>query len=110
MAKTTYRDLFGGTGEVTVLDLLAAPTRGAFSAALSCTLQAGGRVGAHQQQRDDELVICIGGDGWAEVDGVRFEMAPNLPAVWLPFGALLTLNAGAAPMHYLILKALRSPS
>ena len=107
MNRAAYEGLFGGSGQVVVRDALGPTPRGHFTAALRCELAADGQVGAHTQQADDELVVCVGGAGWASVDGTRHEMSPDQPAVWVPHGSVLSLGAGSAPMRYLIIKAAR---
>ena len=54
--------LFGGTGEVRVVDLLGASSAPApFAAALACELAPGASVGAHVQAEYAEVVIFVEG-------------------------------------------------
>jgi len=99
------RGLFGGSGEVQVWDLLAGRAAPPFEAALWCELEAGGSVGAHQQQEHPELVVCVWGRGEAWVGEARHPLAPGA-CVFLPLGARLRLSAAEeGPLGYLILKA-----
>ena len=97
--------LFGGQGAVFVWDLLPGPLE-PFSAVLACELEPGGSVGKHSQQRDPEIVICIEGDGVAEVSGTEHLLRPGA-AVQLPYGETLALrnNSAERPLRYLIIKA-----
>lgn len=98
-------DLFGGTGTVHIWDLLAGRPAPPFSAALWCELEPGGIVGAHQQQRDPEIVICLAGTGRALVNDRPQDLAPGA-LVHLPLGSVLRLeNSGDEPLRYLIIKA-----
>jgi len=102
---TSRRDLFGGHGEVTVTDCLQGRARPPFTAALQCTLEAGGTVGPHQQAHCPELVYVIDGSGEATVDGVAHPLQPG-SLVYLPLGSVLALAShGDAPLRYLIVKA-----
>jgi len=97
-------DLFGGTGTVTMWNILK-QTQDPFSAALWCELEAGGVVGAHVQQRDPELVICLSGQGAATVNGNIHKLSTG-ELVSLPLGAVLSIrNEGEEPLKYLIIKA-----
>jgi len=99
------RDLFGGTGEVRIADLLSPCPLAGFAAILDCSLEPGGRVGTHLQQEYAEAVVFTAGHGTVEVDGVAREVAAG-DVVSLPLGATLALfNAGVAPLRYVILKA-----
>jgi quercetin dioxygenase-like cupin family protein len=99
-------DLFGGTGEVSVWDLLAGRVAAPFGAVLACELAPGGSVGRHRQQELPEVVIGLEGDGEATVDG---EVAPLGPGdvVHLRLGAVLSIHNRSAerPLRYLIVKA-----
>lgn len=98
-------DLFGGTGEVRIADLLSQSHLTGFAAILDCTLAVGGRVGTHVQQDHAEAVVFTAGQGMVEVDGVPRAVAAG-DVVSLPLGATLALsNAGDAPLRYVILKA-----
>lgn len=100
-------DLFGGQGTVQIWDLLAGRGAPPFSAALWCELDGRGVVGAHRQQRDPEVVICVEGCGEAQVDGVPHPLAPGA-LVYLPHGSTLRLeNQSDTPLRYLIIKAQR---
>lgn len=99
------RDLFGGTGEVLVRDLLAGAPFGGFTAVLACELAPGASVGAHLQPDWSEVVVVTGGRGTIAVDGVAEAAAPG-DVVLLPRGATLALaNDGDVPLTYVILKA-----
>jgi quercetin dioxygenase-like cupin family protein len=102
--------LFGGAGAVYVWDLLPDPIA-PFSAVLACELEPGGSVGRHSQQRDPEIVICIAGEGVAEVSGNEHPLAPGA-TVSLPFGEPLALRNDSAdePLRYLIIKAQLPPT
>ena len=98
-------DLFGGTGEVRIADLLSPCPLTGFAAILDCTLAPGASVGVHVQQDHDEAVGFTGGQGLVGVDGVPRQVTAG-DVVSLPLGATLALsNAGAAPLRYVILKA-----
>ncbi|MBM74464.1 MAG: hypothetical protein CMK59_03615 [Proteobacteria bacterium] len=97
-------DLFGGTGTVTIWNILNTVQQ-PFSAALWCELEAGGFVGPHLQQRDPEMVICLSGEGTATVNKIPHELRAGT-LVGLPLGAVLSIrNDGAEPLTYLIIKA-----
>jgi quercetin dioxygenase-like cupin family protein len=97
--------LFGGRGSVLVWDLLRGRTADPFSAVLACELEPRGSVGAHVQQRDPEIVLCLAGRGVAEVDGAPHPLAPGA-LVHLPLGKTLALrNESDEPLFYLIVKA-----
>jgi quercetin dioxygenase-like cupin family protein len=100
------RDLFGGRGTVEVWDLLGRAHASPFSAVLWCRLEAGGRVGAHRQQADPEIVIGVEGDGRAVVNGESKPLGPH-SVVHLPRGAVLEIEnlSGDTPLSYLIVKA-----
>jgi quercetin dioxygenase-like cupin family protein len=98
--------LFGGTGSVTVSDLLGPRAAPPFSAVLFCELDPGGSVGSHQQQRDPELVLGLEGKGEASVQGSPAPLEPG-SVVYVPFGATLSLRnlSPDEPLRYLIIKA-----
>ncbi|MCA9704877.1 MAG: cupin domain-containing protein [Myxococcales bacterium] len=100
------RDLFGGHGEVLVWNLLGRRVTRPFTAVLSCVLEAGGHVGRHKQQRDDEIVVGLTGYGEARVDGEAQPFGPGA-VVYLPFGSSLELvnEAPDQELRYLIIKA-----
>ncbi len=97
--------LFGGRGAVRVWDLLGGRAAEPFSAVLACELEPGGSVGAHVQQRDPEIVVCVAGDGVAEVDGAPHPLGPGA-VVHLPFGKTLAIanRSAAEPLFYFIIK------
>lgn len=99
-------NMFGGTGQVLVWDLLGRTPAPPFTAVLSCELAEGGRVGRHVQQRDSEIVIGISGCGEAKVDDRTVQFGPGA-VVFLPFGSRLELvnERTDAPLCYLIVKA-----
>ena len=97
-------DLFGGTGTVTIWNILK-QAQEPFSAALWCELEIGGFVGPHVQQRDPEMVICLAGQGTAKVNGTPYKLVTG-ELVSLPLGATLSIrNEGEEPLKYLIIKA-----
>jgi quercetin dioxygenase-like cupin family protein len=98
--------LFGGTGNVKVTDLIGPRATPPFSAVLFCELDPGGSVGAHQQQRDPELVLGIDGIGEATVAGNAEPLEPG-STIYVPFGATLSLKnlSPSEPLRYLIIKA-----
>jgi uncharacterized cupin superfamily protein len=100
-----HTDLFGGRGQVLVWSLLAGPAE-PFTAVLSCELAPGGEVGSHVQQEYPEIVIGIGGDGIAVVDGTELPLRDG-DVVSLPCGSVLSIVNGSAtePLRYLIVKA-----
>jgi uncharacterized cupin superfamily protein len=96
--------LFGGQGAVRV-EGLGAQLCPPFTAVIHCELSAGGRVGAHVQQSDEELVIVLAGGGEAMLDSVPLTLAPGsvLP---VRLGQQLELAAAPeTPLRYLIVKA-----
>ena len=99
-------DLFGGTGDVLVWNLLGGGSAPPFTSVLSCELAEGGRVGRHAQQRDTEIVIGLEGCGEARVDGQAIPFGPGA-VVHLPLGSSLELvnERTDAPLRYLIVKA-----
>ena len=100
------RDLFGGSGEVRVSDLLAGAVAPPFTAVLSCQLEAGGTVGIHRQLHFPEVVIGLSGSGEATVDGDAVPLDPGC-VVHLPLGSLLAIRnrSSTEPLDYLIIKA-----
>jgi quercetin dioxygenase-like cupin family protein len=98
--------LFGGTGAVTVWNLLGRVQAPPFAAVLACELDPGGSVGSHVQQHFPEIVLGLEGDGRATVDGAPHPLGPG-DVVHLPLGSKLTIaNASAdTPLRYLIIKA-----
>lgn len=98
--------LFGGSGAVTVRDLLRGRAAPPFGAVLGCTLAPGGSVGRHRQEQLAEVVIGVSGDGEAEVDGEVRPLGPG-DVVHLPLGSVLALRNRSAdePLEYLIVKA-----
>lgn len=101
-------NLFGGTGEVRVWNLLAGHRRepSPFTAVLSCELDPGGSVGRHVQHQFPEIVVGVRGDGEAKVDNVPHRLSEG-DVVHLPLGSRLELrnNSADAPLAYLIIKA-----
>ena len=84
------QDLFGGQGTVTIWNVFQeqAPP---FSAVLWCELEVGGRVGAHRQQEDPEIILTLSGEGVAEVNREPHPMSVGA-VVSLPFGAVLAIE------------------
>jgi quercetin dioxygenase-like cupin family protein len=107
-AKTPFvrADLFGGSGEVAVWDLLGGRATPPFGAVLACELAPGGSVGKHRQQELPEVVIGLEGDGEASVNGVAQPLGPG-DVAHLPLGAVLAITnrSATAPLRYLIVKA-----
>ncbi len=99
-------NLFGGEGAVRVWDL--GGQVGAISAVLFCELEALGRVGKHVQQRDDEVVVVVEGEGVVYVDGAAHACVKG-SAVPLAFGQTLEIDnaSGEQVLRYLIIKAKR---
>jgi quercetin dioxygenase-like cupin family protein len=100
-----HTNLFGGVGEVRVVSLLQSASE-PFTAVLSCELSPGGSVGAHVQQDFPEVVIGVGGEGEARVNGAVHPLDASR-AVYLPLGAVLEIvnRSERAPLRYLIVKA-----
>lgn len=96
--------LFGGSGAVRVWSLAASPMR-PFTAVLACELEAGGRVGAHVQEHDPEIVIGLSGRGKALVEGHPQPLAAGR-VVELPRGYTLALEneSTECALRYLIVK------
>jgi quercetin dioxygenase-like cupin family protein len=103
------RELFGGKNTVRVWDLGALTPP--FTAVLFCELEPGGRVGAHRQEHDDEVVVVVAGEAVLYVDGRAHGCVPG-GAVALPRGSLLEIDNASveAPVRYLIVKARSSPA
>ncbi len=99
-------NLFGGTGEVLVWDLMGTTPLRPFTAVLACELAPGGSVGRHQQEHDAEIVILTEGEGTAELDGAPCPVAPGA-VLTLPLGSTLSLanRSNEQPLRYLIIKA-----
>ena len=99
------RELFGGTGEVRVWNMMdgALPP---FECVLGCELDAGGSVGVHVQQECTEIVIVTEGRGHARVGQQSIPLSPGV-VVQLPFGESLALrNASDTDvLRYFIVKA-----
>lgn len=98
-------DLFGGTGAVTISDLLGQRAAKPFEAVLACELAPGGSVGKHHQESADEIVLCLEGHGAATVDAARTELVSGALA-YVRLGATLSLQnlSESAPLRYLIVK------
>ena len=97
--------LFGGEGTVTTwsrLPVSAAP----FSAAIWCELSPGGRVGAHRQQRDPEILIAIEGQGEVDVGPLTHAFTRG-DVIYVPAGEVLQIRnlSSDASMIYTIIKA-----
>ena len=103
--QAVQTNLFGGVGEVRVLSLLHG-TGEPFTAVLACELAPGGSVGAHVQQEFPEVVIGVGGEGEARVNGAVHPL-DAFHAVYLPLGAALEIvnRSAREPLRYLIVKA-----
>ena len=100
------RALFGGRGIVSVQDLLGAEVAGPFTAVLACSLEADGSVGPHVQERYAEILVGLGGNGEATVDGEARTLRPG-DVVYLPLGATLSISnrSSEEALDYLIVKA-----
>jgi quercetin dioxygenase-like cupin family protein len=100
------RDLFGGSGEVLVWDLMGHAALPPFTAVLACELAPGGRVGTHRQEHFPEIVVVTEGEGTAELDGAACPIGVG-SVLALPLGSTLALANGSAerPLRYLIVKA-----
>ena len=103
--SAVHENLFGGRGQVRVWDLLTGPAE-PFTAVLSCELAAGGAVGTHVQEEFSEIVIGLGGDGNAIIDGGSHPLRAG-SVVFLPLGSTLSLRnrSDTEPLSYLIVKA-----
>lgn len=101
------RDLFGGRGEVRVWNVGGQVPP--FTAVLWCQLEAGGSVGAHRQETDDEVVIVVSGRARVQVDGVAHALGPG-GSVGLTLGSLLAIanDDPVGALDYLIVKARRA--
>lgn len=105
--RAVRRDaLFGGAGSVLVQALETGALPPPFTTALLCELSAGGRVGAHVQEHDSEIVVMLAGEAVLYVDGVAHALGPGGVA-GLSLGARLEIdNASISePCRYLIVKA-----
>jgi quercetin dioxygenase-like cupin family protein len=104
--KWVRRDLFGGSGEVAVQDLIGKQDVKPFEAVLACELETGGKVGAHHQETADELVICLAGDGRVLVGGAPAEFKPGAVA-FVAKGTTMALEnlSSSEALRYLIVKA-----
>jgi len=96
--------LFGGEGTVLV-EALAGALCPPFTAALSCELSPGGRVGAHVQQADSEIIIGLEGEAVLYVDDRPHPVSPGT-VVALALGKQLAIDNASieAPFRYLIIK------
>jgi mannose-6-phosphate isomerase-like protein (cupin superfamily) len=102
-APDRRQSLFGGEGEVRVWSLLEAPF-GAFDCVLGCELDVGGSVGAHVQDRCDEVVIVTEGEGEARVGDRIVRLSPGV-VLPVTLGVALQLNnRGGTVLRYLIVK------
>lgn len=99
-------ELFGGTGNVQVWNLLAGRRAPPFTAVLACELDPGGRVGRHVQEHFPEIVIGLEGRGEARVSGHPQPLLPG-SVVHLPLGNALEIvnSSSEEPLRYLIIKA-----
>jgi quercetin dioxygenase-like cupin family protein len=97
--------LFEGEGWVLV-EALAGGLCAPFTTALLCELSAAGRVGAHVQQADSEIVIGLEGEAVLYVDERAHAVAPGV-VVALPLGSQLSIDNASIdqPFRYLIIKA-----
>ena len=98
--------LFGGTGAVSVWNLLGRSSAEPFTAVLGCELDPGGSVGRHVQEHFPEIVIGLEGEGRALVDGEPQPLGPG-DVAHLPKGSILAIENTSAsePLRYLIIKA-----
>lgn len=99
-------DLFGGTGEVRVWNLLADRRAPPFTAVLSCELDPGGRVGRHVQEHFPEIVVGLEGRGEARVADHQPQPLEPGEVVHLPLGKALEIRnlSSDEPLRYLIIK------
>ena len=105
--RAARRDaLFGGVGSVLVQALEQAALPTPFTTALLCELSAGGRVGAHVQADDSELVVALAGEAVLYVNRAPHPLVPG-GVVGLPLGATLEIDNASetAVFRYLIVKA-----
>ena len=98
-------NLFGGEGTVTTWSGLP-PNAAPFSAAIWCELSPSGRIGAHRQQRDSEILIGVEGSGNIEV-GQQRHVLKRGSVVYVPFGESLQIRNQSTtdPLTYVIVKA-----
>lgn len=106
VADDVRTELFGGSGAVSVWNLLGRQPAAPFTAVLACELSPGGEVGRHVQQRDAELLIGLEGTGVVTLAGVAKEFGPGV-VVHVRFGASLAIRNtdDTAVLRYLIVKA-----
>jgi len=106
LGRWVRRDLFGGTGEVVVQDLIGKQEVKPFEAVLACELEKDGKVGAHHQETADEIVICLGGEGRVLVGGAPREFKPGAVA-YIARGTTMALEnlSSSEVLRYLIVKA-----
>ena len=99
-------ELFGGTGTVSVWNLLGRLVAAPFSAVLSCELEASGVVGKHVQQRDPEIIVGLSGQGEAFVNDEAQALIAGA-VVYLAHGHSLSIHnrSDTEPLRYLIIKA-----
>lgn len=98
--------LFGGRGEVRVVELLGDPSPlPPFAAVLACELNPDGVVGPHVQSECAELVIFLEGRGVVTAGAGPEAVGPG-STVALPLGTPLAIEntERAAPLRYLIVK------
>jgi quercetin dioxygenase-like cupin family protein len=98
--------LFGGVGSVLVQALELAPLPLPFTTALLCELAPRGRVGAHVQADDSEIVVALAGEAVLYVNRAPHPLVPG-GVVGLPLGATLEIDnaSDAVAFRYLIVKA-----
>ena len=99
-------NLFGGTGRVLVASLVSHPLAAPFTTVLLCELSPGGRVGAHAQEHDAEIVIALAGEAVLYVDRDAHAVLPG-GVVSLPWKSTLEIDNASVtePFVYLIVKA-----
>ena len=101
----THSDLFGGSGRVEVVDVLAGRPAGNLQQLLRCTLDPGGSVGLHKQEQLDAVFYCLQGQGTARLNGESRPFGPD-DVVHLPRDATLSLrnDSNSEPLRYVIVK------
>lgn len=106
VADDVRTGLFGGTGTVSVWNLLGRQRAAPFTAALACELSPAADVGRHVQQRDAELLIGLEGTGLVTIAGATKTFGAGV-VHHIAFGTSLAIRntSGTAPLRYLIVKA-----
>jgi len=62
-------------------------------------LEPGAHIRRHAHERQHEVLFCYAGEGWAEVDGERYEMRPETTVLIGRAMQHTVHNTGAVPMR-----------